>query len=285
MLMDKLPTELFIEFLFSIDDLNALKNFCQINKGARELCRKYRVAICKKFLQRYQVDYNDPTNFIYVMNKEKKKKFFKDGEPEYCRLLFLYSKFYDKKEIWFEHGRFAKKVTSMPLYPNVKSLVCYENDLKSLPDGMRNLTHLDCNSNELTSLPNGMIKLKSLSCHFNKLTSFPNDLFSLEWLNCDGNKLTSLPKTVINLKTVFCKNNLLEALPNGMVNLTLLSCGNNLLTSLPKDMKKLKNLTCSNDRLTLRGAGNQFTSAHLQDLPANVNAIGAYKKYVADKTS
>jgi hypothetical protein len=37
MLMDKLPTELFIDFLFSIDDLNSLKSFCQINKGAREL--------------------------------------------------------------------------------------------------------------------------------------------------------------------------------------------------------------------------------------------------------
>jgi Leucine-rich repeat (LRR) protein len=164
MLMDKLPTELFIEFLFSIDDLNALKNFCKINKGARELCRRYRVAICKKFLQRYQVDYNDPTNFIYVMNNVKKESFFKDGEPEYCRLLFLYSKFYDHKSIHFGHGRFGKEITSMPLYPNVKSLVCYGNNLKSLPDGMRNLTFLDCNSNKLTSLPNGMINENRNCC-------------------------------------------------------------------------------------------------------------------------
>ena len=145
-----------MEIIFSIDDLDTLKNVCQANKHALSICRRYRVTLCKKFLKRYQVDYNDPDNFIYVQNNVKKEDYFSEnGDPNYCELFRLYSKFYDNKEIIFK-SRYDGKISSMPLFPNLETL--------------------DCSSHNLTSLPNGMVNLKNLSCSSNKLKSLPNDV-------------------------------------------------------------------------------------------------------------
>ena len=85
------PIETFLDLLFKIDDLEVFQNMCKTNKTMHRLCKKYRVAFCKHFLQKFSVDYNDPENFIYVANGVQKDDYFSEsGEPNLCKLMLLY---------------------------------------------------------------------------------------------------------------------------------------------------------------------------------------------------
>ena len=306
-----------MEIIFSIDDLDTLKNVCQANKHALSICRRYRVTLCKKFLKRYQVDYNDPDNFIYVQNNVKKEDYFSEnGDPNYCELFRLYSKFYDNKEIIFK-SRYDGKISSMPLFPNLDTLDCSSHNLTSLPNGMVNLKNLSCSSNKLKSLPNDMVSLIELNCEKNELTILPTGLLSLKILQCGHNplsslpnvfqnltflscvvcQLTSLPKDLHNLTTLICVNNELTSLPNGRTNLNKLYCGVNLLTFLPNDLNNVEYLTCADNSLTdlptnmnklilIRIRGNQFTDEILASCNTPVsgwlmyNDIDVYQQFV-----
>lgn len=193
--MDKLPYELFTDILLQIDDINSLANFCKSNHMAMQLCKLYRVQLCKSFVERYHVDFNDPHNFIYIANDANKADVFNNDEPDYCKIFRLYSKFYDHKEI--KLNKYAR-ITSMPLYPNVQKLDCSFNNLKTLPDGMKNLEELKCSETHLKALPKGMIRLKKLECNGNELKELPNDMVTLKELNCYNNKVEKLPEGMIN---------------------------------------------------------------------------------------
>ena len=81
--------------------------------------------------------------------------------------------------------------------------------IKYLPDLTRfkNLKTLICSNNELTSLPTLPQNLEYLSCDSNKLTSLPTLPKNLEYLYCDSNKLTSLPTLPQNLECLYCYDN------------------------------------------------------------------------------
>ena len=49
-------------------DPEQIQKLCSSNKHYNALCKHYREYISKKQLERYQVDYKDPGNFIYIMN-------------------------------------------------------------------------------------------------------------------------------------------------------------------------------------------------------------------------
>lgn len=283
--MSDLPIEIVEELLFAIDDLRTLNDFCKTNKNARELCRKHRVALCERLIRVYGVQFNDPKNFIYVMNNVDIKDVVKDGTPDYCRLLKLYSKFFYEKEIVCTR----KNISSMPLYPNVERLICNENYLQTLPEGMKSLYHLDCSGNEFKSLPQSLKELDYLRCSQNELTSLPDDTFhKLKYLDCSSNKLVSLPKGLQELEHLNCANNSLTSLSDHKFhNLIYLDCAGNVLTSLPTDMKELQYLDCQDNRLTdvplnmynlekLNARGNSFSSSFL-DYRADIEA---YKMYV-----
>jgi hypothetical protein len=54
------------QYLNKIEDLS---NFCKLNKDNYLFCKRNKESICKHLLNGYQVDYMDPTNFIYVYNR------------------------------------------------------------------------------------------------------------------------------------------------------------------------------------------------------------------------
>ena len=54
-----------------MDYIEDLQNFCIINKSVSQICSKYKSIISKHFLETYQVNYKDPSNFIYLYNNVK----------------------------------------------------------------------------------------------------------------------------------------------------------------------------------------------------------------------
>ena len=102
----------------------------------------------KEILNKYQVDYLDPSNFIYVANKVKFDDYFKNGEYDFVRILELYMKFYDSTIIdCSELG-----ITSFPVYPNMVYFYGDENQLTSFPVQPK-MTHFRGDENQLTSFP------------------------------------------------------------------------------------------------------------------------------------
>ena len=80
------------------------------------------------------------------------------------------------------------QLKSLPNFPNLNELNCWNNQLKSLPN-YPNLTELVCGWNQLKSLPK-YTKLTFLECAWNQLTSLPNYL-NLTFLSCHENQLFS----------------------------------------------------------------------------------------------
>ena len=61
----------FEELLKNLDDLDvdALNDMCKQDKNLRDECKIHKMEFVKAFLEKYQVDYQDPTNFIYFDSK------------------------------------------------------------------------------------------------------------------------------------------------------------------------------------------------------------------------
>lgn len=136
---------------------------------------------------------------------------------------------------------------SLKRFTNLKTLVCYNNRLTSLPELNESLQYLLCDYNELTSLPKLNANLLELHCNLNELTSLPELNENLQYLCCDFNELTDLPKLNENLIHLVCNNNKLTSLPELNANLKYLNCQNNQLTSLPELNDGLKLCICVNN--------------------------------------
>ena len=80
----------------------------------------------KEYLNKYQVDYTDPTNFIYVSLKVKMNE-FKDINWDNQRILQLYMKHYDEHCIMCD----GLNITSFPIYPNMTEFYGDNNQLTS----------------------------------------------------------------------------------------------------------------------------------------------------------
>ena len=64
-----------------------LHNLCTSNKYFYNVCNNNKEWIAKFFLDKYQVEYNDPTNFIYVDNRKNIKNYRKNGKWNFSRLF------------------------------------------------------------------------------------------------------------------------------------------------------------------------------------------------------
>ena len=99
-------------------------------------------------------------------------------------------------------GQKIKDLTGIQYFPNLRFLLCYENQLTKL-DVSKNtkLTVLSCGTNQLSSLDVSQNPaLERLNCYENNLTSLDvSKNPALELLNCYENNLTSLDvsKTVV----------------------------------------------------------------------------------------
>jgi hypothetical protein len=70
-----------------------LKNICSQNKDFKNFCSQNKNYIAKIFLTKYQVDYKDPSNYIYVAHKANINDYKNsDGTWNFGELLVLYSK-------------------------------------------------------------------------------------------------------------------------------------------------------------------------------------------------
>jgi Leucine-rich repeat (LRR) protein len=105
-------------------------------------------------------------------------------------------------------------IPDLSRFKKLKKLICFGNELTSLPELPSSLEVLECYNNKLFSLPKLPSTLKVLECCNNNLTSLPALPFTLEKLCCDRNKLTYLPALPPNLQILWCCFNKLTYLPN-----------------------------------------------------------------------
>ena len=145
-------------------DIEDLQNFCIINKYVSQICSKYKSNISKHFLKVYQVDYKDPSNFIYLYNNVKIEDYKEFGKWEYHSLLELYLKNYKNLII-----KCSKNITSFP--PKMINFSGYDNQLTSFPI-QPEMEDFHGVNNRLTSFP---IQPKMINFYGNRnqLTSFP----------------------------------------------------------------------------------------------------------------
>lgn len=148
-----------------------------------------------------------------------------------------------------------RKISHLPSlkrFYHLKTLLCSNNQLTSLPELNSSLEKLFCGYNKLTSLPEVKnTSLKILSCNHNQLTRLPELNPSLEELNCSCNSLTSLPDIKnTSLKILFCEMNQLTHLPNLTPCLLQLNCYRNELIQLPRLNLSLRKLFCFANELT-----------------------------------
>ncbi len=120
-------------------------------------------------------------------------------------------------------------LSGVQYFTSLQQLVCYQNQLTSLPALPTSLQILECGQNQLTSLPVLPASLTDLNCGANQLTDLPALPVSLQQLFCTGNQLTSLPALPASLVTLLCGGNQLTSLPALPVSLVTLLCDINLL--------------------------------------------------------
>ena len=149
--------------------------------------------VAKMELEKYEVNYEDSTNFIYVYNKKSIKE-FRDGEKwNYDGILELYMRSYEEKEINCD----GLEMTSFPIYPNMKMIVKMKmnvivkmNKLTSFPV-QPNMREFSGNNNKLTSFP-VQPNMTEFHGHDNKMSTFPVQPVMDQFHGC-CNKLTSFP--------------------------------------------------------------------------------------------
>ena len=176
---DNLPAEIILNILsdLSIEDLNGV---CKQNKRLRSICKEHKLTLIKSLLEKYKVDYKDPHNFIYLKGKK-----FIPVTDDLQKVFKLYLAHYKKKSIEVAD----KNITSIPIYPKLKELICIENELTKI-ESMPLLEVLYCNDNQLTTI-GVMPLLTKLECENNRLTEI-GVMPLLKELNCAENQLTEI---------------------------------------------------------------------------------------------
>ena len=85
--------------LLQIDNIPDLKNFCKSSSLNSVICKENLNIVCQGMLKNYQVDYTDPTNFIYVYNNVKQNDYKNNQGWLYKDLFKLYMRHFYKTEI------------------------------------------------------------------------------------------------------------------------------------------------------------------------------------------
>jgi len=70
-----------------IDTPNDLSSYCRQNKYFYNLCKENKNIISKHFLDKYQVNYQNPDDFIYIFNKVNQKDYKINNEWNYTSLF------------------------------------------------------------------------------------------------------------------------------------------------------------------------------------------------------
>lgn len=96
----------------------------------------------------------------------------------------------------------GKSINKHKLPNNLIELLCYKNDLLTLPKLPDSLKLLHCQNNKLKKLPKLPNSLEILECFNNDLSTLPKLPVSLLELYADNNPLTKLPILPKNLKIV-----------------------------------------------------------------------------------
>ena len=181
-------TDIFLEIIDNISSIEDLQKICSLNKHNYNMCKYYSKSISKKLLDIFQVDYTDPSNFIYIESGKKINDYGpKDDNREYNYkgILKIYMKYYYETEIKLHYDN----ITSFPIYPNM---------IKFYGIG------------KLTSFPI-QPKMKLFQGWYNQLTSFPIQPMMEEFIG-NRNQLTSFPIQP-NMKRFRGDNNQLTSFP------------------------------------------------------------------------
>lgn len=147
-------------------------------------------------------------------------------------------------------GQSISDLTGIQYFDNLKSLVCSNNPILSLPSLPSTLQYLDCNTNLLSGLPNLPTSLLVLKCFNNQIIALPGLPNALHHLDCNTNLISSLPALPNSLDSIHCGHNQLISLPTLPSSLLYLTCKENQLTSLPVLPNLLKWLDCNVNQIT-----------------------------------
>lgn len=210
-------------------------------------------------LEKYDVEYKDPNNFIYKMSKKSTQSVKnEDGTFDLAAVYSLYMQWYYVEEI----NCTKKGITSIPVYPNLKKLLCTFNNLRKIPSfpSLQKLFCYNSGVEEIGACPALQVleiqrnklkklisfpRLEKLTCSYNDLKELPR-LPSLRLLFCEHNRLTHLPEfPMLEMMTCNC-NSLLEL--GSYPKLSLLDCSHNQISSLG-DMESLISLECQDNAL------------------------------------
>lgn len=122
MILQKLPPEIVFEILKNLESSDLI-NFCRTNKRFKSVCTYYKQSLLKNsIINKFQINYKDPQNFIYVMNDVEYNE-----SRSWRKILDLYFNLYKKTYINCSY----KYITSMPKLPNTKLIGCYSTTFPS----------------------------------------------------------------------------------------------------------------------------------------------------------
>jgi hypothetical protein len=196
------PTEILFEIIKHLD-LDEFWKLCKTEKYYKQICDENRRFFAKMFLDKYEVDYNDRYNFVYLANGVSKRQYIVNDVIDYRGILNLYYKFYKYTHIRVSRNMLKcslddglidtfylrKPISSFPIYPNLKKLFIPNNRLTTFPVQPK-LKELHINHNNLTAFP-VQPELESLHIQNNNLTSFPTQP-KLRLLIANRNRLINL---------------------------------------------------------------------------------------------
>ena len=167
---EKIPVEVILNIITKTSPDNLYK-ICSQNKHYSEICKNNFNFIAKYYLDKYEVNYTDPGNFIYKYHKTGINN-FKDWETckwNYPGLFRLYMKMFNESIIDCMNKNM--NITSFPIYPNMIEFYGENNKLTSFPTQPK-MVKFYGRDNKLTSFPI-QPKMELFSGNNNQLTSFP----------------------------------------------------------------------------------------------------------------
>ena len=141
---------------------------CQLNKGLAAFCKSNPAAVGLEMFKKYDVDYTDKGNLIYMDINFDDVYSSKTCVYDMEKIYNLFLKYYHMQDIDCSE----KGITSIPKFPNLKVLDCSNNKIKVIPEHLKNLTFLNCSDNELSCFPK-LPKLEVLICSNNQFIRFP----------------------------------------------------------------------------------------------------------------
>jgi hypothetical protein len=161
-----------------------LINYCLQSKYFYQLYQENKNSISKHFLEKYQVNYTNPDDFIYddKYNKVKMENYIVNGKWLYQSIFKLYMKNFYKKTIYCKN----RVISSFPVYPNMEEFIGSYNNLTSFPV-QPNMKFFEGDNNNLTRFP-VQPNMTAFYGNNNQLTSFPKQP-KMKYCKAEGNPI------------------------------------------------------------------------------------------------